>query len=130
MKKITTLFIILPTIFALYTFSTIFEAPMAEAASSETTFGGMQELSLDEYICDCGGNSHYVYDYKTNNMLILYKAPQSKFFEYYLPSGTYQLGTYSSSASEDCDMYVYEDCETISYNEETYGYTPGTGVSL
>lgn len=94
-------------------------------AGKEIPFGGKHILTLD---CDCGGNSRWILDYRTNKVIKLYKSDQSKFYEYYNADGEYQLGTYSTD-SESCKMEVEEICITIE-NDGTYGSHPGTGTTL
>ncbi len=101
----------------------------AQSASGESAFGGMEILHWGAAVCDCGGNTTYVLDYKTNNVLSLYEqSGQSIFYSYYNTSGTYQLGTYSNGG-EYCSILVYSECVDIT-NNYTYGNQPGTGTTL
>lgn len=97
--------------------------------AAEQSFGGLHIATLNEAVCDCGGNSYWILDYKTNTLLMLYySAGRSVLYSNYNLSGTYQLGTYSYD-SQPCRIYVYEDCVDIQ-NIGTYGLLPGTGTTL
>jgi hypothetical protein len=99
------------------------------SASTEQPFGGMHLVTLDESICDCGGNSYWLLDYKTDSLLMLYYSyGQSKLYNNYNLSATYQLGSYSYQ-SQACSIEVYDDCYDLE-NDGTYGMMPGTGTSL
>lgn len=99
------------------------------SSSSETPWGGLHLVTLDESVCTCGGNSHWILDYKTNSLLMLYyQAGQSIIFSNFNTSATYQLGTYSQS-SQPCSIEVYSECVDLE-NMGTYGMMPGTGTSL
>ena len=101
----------------------------AQTENGETSFGGLHLVTLDESVCDCGGNSYWVLDYKTNNVLMLYyQSGQSKLYSGYNLSGTYQLGTYSSG-SQACSIEIYDDCYDLE-SQGTYGTLPGTGTTL
>ena len=115
---------------ALFTLAFTINYSKVVDAGTETPFGGKHILTLGSETCDCGGNAHMIWDYRTNAMINLYKAPSSIFYDYDNADGTYQLGTYTTSASEDCDMYIYNECYTIVYNDGDYGSQPGTGTTL
>lgn len=103
---------------------------IVRAETPEITFGGMHVLTLGAETCTCGGNSHFITDYKTMSEIILYHAPQSIFYSWFNSSGLYQLGTYTSPASYDCQMYIYYECTVIVTNQGDYGTMPGTGTTL
>ena len=120
--------LLLASTFSLY--GLVFGASMATDPSlkGEIPFGGMHILTLDSSVCDCGGNLHMIEDYRTGDVIDLYKSESSIFYEYFNADGIYQLGSYSTD-SEPCSIYVYEDCVDID-NDGTYGKTPGTGTTL
>lgn len=99
------------------------------AQSSETPFGGLQTISF-ELACTCRGNSHWVFDYKDMKLIKLYRAPQSKFYDYnnYL-TGMYQLGSHTQTATDGCWVYDGSSCELLFQNDYDYGTMPGTGTS-
>lgn len=97
---------------------------------AETPFGGMLLITLGPEICSCSGNSHWIMDYTSGSLLMLYyEEGQSKLFNNNdVDYGTYQLGTYSSS-SQSCSIDDGEGCIDIE-NDGTYGSEPGTGTSM
>lgn len=103
--------------------------PISAHALTETSFGGLDFLNLNSAICDCGGNSHWLLDYKTNSLLLLYyQAGSSVIYSNYNVDGVYQLGVYSSQ-SQACSIEIYNECYDIE-NTGTYGSLPGTGTTL
>ncbi len=110
----------------------IFFAPQlgaAQTVTGEMDWGGLHLVTLDESVCTCSGNSHWILDYKTNSLLMLYyQAGQSKLYSNFNTRATYQLGTYSYS-SQPCSILIGEYCYDLT-NNGTYGMMPGTGTSL
>lgn len=101
----------------------------AVESASETPFGGMHTITYDSSVCDCGGNTHFIMDYRTNMTLPLYKDMSSKFYEWYNGDGLYQLGTYAPTG-QHCWVEGTYSCYVIQYNYGQYGTMPGTGTTL
>lgn len=119
--------------FILLCFATLFVftidyGKIAESAT-ETPFGGMHTITFDSSVCDCGGNTHFIIDYRTNMTLPLYLAPESKLYQYYNGDGLYQLGTYAMTG-QHCWVEGTYSCYIIQYNYGQYGTMPGTGTTL
>lgn len=101
----------------------------AQAASGELFWGGINLVDFDEDVCDCGGNMHVRYDYKTRRVIRLYfQSGQSTLYSGYNIYSRYQLGSYSLS-SQACSILVGETCVDIQ-NDGTFGSYPGTGTTV
>ena len=102
----------------------------ANAVSDEIDFGGMQLFTLDEGVCDCSfTNLHFILDYKTNSLLVLYYDYTGTIYNNYdLEAGIYQLGSYLPG-DYPCLVYSGNSCFTLYTATGTYGNDPGTGTS-
>lgn len=121
------------TIVSLVLAAVILTAPFTSFAQvtsgGEVPFGGLHLVTLDESVCTCSGNSHWILNYVNNSLLMLYyQAGQSVIFSNFNTRATYQLGSYSLS-SMPCSILIGEYCYDLN-NNGTYGMLPGTGTSL
>lgn len=107
--------------------------PYLERANSQSgssdSYGGLQLFTL---YCSCTQNFLlFILDYKVPTLLLLlYDGSATIYQNRNVPFniGGYLLGSYTTSSSNQCEIYIYSSCVQIP-NSGILDGSPGTGTS-